>query len=423
VASRPLSILFAPFGSEGDVRPLLWLAGGLAGRGHQITFVITPYYRHLVETRGWRALDIGTAEDFAAGMRNPLLWQPRAGSEHVLKIMLESLPRYAEVLNREGKSFDLVIGSTLGTGAFTWAEKHGIPRLMLHLQPMCLRSVDDCPVFIEGWEWLCRSPRLIKGIAFTLFDFVLSRKIMRPVNAYRSQIGLPLLHRVYEELWNGADGVAALFPDWYSPPQRDWPRNLRQFGFPREPVQSNPPALDPVIENFLAKGKAPVLWTHGSANLDTEKFAAGAREATGALGLRGLLVGPAFVNVPAEEKFLAVNHAPFAQIFPRCFAVVHHGGIGTSVQALAAGVPQLIIPRAHDQPDNAARLERLGVGAHLRYRDFSGAASAQKLRALLTSPAAAVACARHQKLVVDDQSLPVLCDWAEDLAGKSATVR
>ncbi len=116
MAARALSILFAPFGSEGDVRPVLWLAGGLAARGHRITFIITPYYKHLVESRGWRAVDIGTADDFAAGMRDPRLWQPRAGSEFVLEMMLASLPRYAEILDGLDGSFDLVVGTTLGAG-------------------------------------------------------------------------------------------------------------------------------------------------------------------------------------------------------------------------------------------------------------------------------------------------------------------
>ncbi len=415
---RPLSILFAPFGSEGDVRPVLWLAGGLAARGHRITFVITPYYKHLVEARGWRAVDVGTAEDFAKGMRDPRLWQPHAGTEFVLELMLESLPRYTEVLDAAGESFDLVVGSTLGVGAFTWAEARGIPRLMLHMQPMCLRSVEECPLYAEGWEWLCRSPRLVKRVLFALFDFVVGWKMLRPLNHIRRQRGLPPLHKVNDELWNGATGVAALFPGWYAPARPDWPSNVHQFGFPRESVPSHPTPLPPVLEDFLAAGEPPILWTHGSANLDTEKFAAGAREATALLGARGLLVGPAFSQTAVGQNFLILPHAPFAQVFSRCRAVVHHGGIGTTVQALAAGVPQLVIPRAHDQPDNAARLARLGVGAALSYHQFSGATAAEKLRALLANPATAQACATWREKTRQDQSLPALCVWAEQLAGK-----
>jgi len=416
---RPLSILFAPFGSEGDVRPLLWLAGGLAARGHRITFIITPYYKSKVEARGWRALDIGTAADFAAGMRNPRLWQPRAGSEMVLEVMLESLPRYAEVLDAVNEPFDLVIGTTLGTGAFTWAERLRIPRLMLHLQPMCLRSVGDCPLFLENLEWLCCAPGWVKRSLFWLMDRVLTRKLLPSVNAYRRQVGLPPLRRVYEELWNGADGVAALFPAWYAPPQPDWPKNVRQFGFPREIAPQNFPALNPELEKFLAAGEPPILWTHGSANLDTEKFSAVARAATKLLGARGLLVGPGVGEVSAAENFLAVPPLPFAQIFPHCRVVVHHGGIGTSAQALACGMPQLIVPRAHDQPDNARRLAHLGGAARLCYEEFSTESAAVKLRALLSAPSTPAACAQWQKQILGENFLPGLCDWAEALASKA----
>ena len=414
--TRPLSILFAPFGSEGDVRPVLWLAGGLAARGHRITFVITPYYKHLVEARGWPALAIGSADEFAAGMRNPRLWQPRAGSELVMEIMLESLSRYAAVLDAANETFDLVVGTTLGTGVFTWAESRRIPRLMLHLQPMCLRSVHDCPLFLESLEWLCRSPRWVKRGMFRVVDRVLTRKLLPAVNAHRQQAGLPPLRRVFADLWNGADGVAALFPDWYAAPQPDWPENLRQFGFPREAPPANPPALAPAMEKFLAEGAPPILWTHGSANLDTNKFAAVAQAATNLLGGRGILVGPGVAETAATKDFLTAKPLPFAQIFGRCRAVVHHGGIGTSVQALAAGVPQLIVPRAHDQPDNARRLERLGVGARLRYDNFSTATAVARLRGLLDLPANRAACRLFQEKVAADNSLSALCDWAEILA-------
>ena len=418
VGGRPLSILFAPFGSEGDVRPGLWLAGGLAARGHRITFAITPYYKHLVEACGWRAIDIGTTENFAAGLRDLRLWQPRQGSELVLHQMLQSLPQYADALDYNGERFDLVIGTTLGTGAFTWAEKEKTPRLLLHLQPMCLGSVDDCPLYFEGAEWLCDAPKFVKRSLFWLFDLHLRQRLFPALNAHRARLRLPPLRHIREELWNGADGVAALFPSWFAAPQSEWPRQVRQFGFPLA-VAPTPPSLSPALENFLSAGEPPLLWTHGSANLDTEKFAAIARAATKLLGLRGVLVGPAHGKIPGQDNFIEVTHAPFAQLFPRVRAVVHHGGIGTTAQALAAGIPQLIIPRAHDQPDNARRLERLGVAARLRYAEFSAIAAAQKLRGLFFSPPTAAACAKWQSEIIASNPLPELCDWAEQLALKN----
>jgi UDP:flavonoid glycosyltransferase YjiC (YdhE family) len=331
--------------------------------------------------------------------------------------MLQSLQQYADALDRNGERFDLVVGTTLGTGAFTWAEKKKIPRLLLHLQPMCLGSVEDCPLYFDGAEWLCRAPKFVKRSMFWFFDRYLSRQLLPALNAHRARLALPPIRRITEDLWNGADGVAALFPSWFAAPQPEWPPRVRQFGFPLESVTKSPPPLSPELENFLSAGDPPILWTHGSANLDTEKFAATARSATQSLGLRGVLVGPAHGQILSDPSFFEISHAPFAQLFPRVRAVVHHGGIGTTAQALSAGIPQLIIPRAHDQPDNARRLERLGVAARLRYADFSTTTAAQKLRDLLSSSSTVAACQKMQSEMNASNPLPELCAWAEHLAG------
>ncbi|WP_274564260.1 glycosyltransferase [Streptomyces spiramyceticus] len=55
----------------------------------------------------------------------------------------------------------------------------------------------------------------------------------------------------------------------------------------------------------------------------------------------------------------AVRHAgrlPLAEVLPACDVVVHHGGQGTSLTALAAGRPQVVMPRLDDQFDNAQAL-------------------------------------------------------------------
>jgi UDP:flavonoid glycosyltransferase YjiC (YdhE family) len=72
--------------------------------------------------------------------------------------------------------------------------------------------------------------------------------------------------------------------------------------------------------------------------------------------------------------------------------VVHHGGVGTAAQGLAAGVPQLIMPMAHDQPDQAQRLKRLGVADWLLPKDFQADAVAARLQQLLKAEKTAAAC-------------------------------
>jgi UDP:flavonoid glycosyltransferase YjiC (YdhE family) len=82
-----------------------------------------------------------------------------------------------------------------------------------------------------------------------------------------------------------------------------------------------------------------------------------------------------------------VRHAafvPFRWLVPRSAALVHHGGIGTLSQGLAGGVPQIVMPMGFDQFDNAARIERLGVGLALPRKAFRGPALAGLLGKLLT---------------------------------------
>ena len=74
--------------------------------------------------------------------------------------------------------------------------------------------------------------------------------------------------------------------------------------------------------------------------------------------------------------------------------MVHHGGIGTCAAGLAAGIPQVVVPRAFDQPDNAARLVRLGVGTTLSPKHYTPHALSHALGRLLGSADTRAACAR-----------------------------
>jgi UDP:flavonoid glycosyltransferase YjiC (YdhE family) len=106
-------------------------------------------------------------------------------------------------------------------------------------------------------------------------------------------------------------------------------------------------------------------------------------------------------------------YAPFSAVLPRAAAFVHHGGIGTTAQALAAGVPQLIVPLSHDQFDNAARAQRLGTARCLPARQYRAIAAAARLKALLGSTAVAQACRHAARLIQADHPLAAACAQIE----------
>ena len=120
---------------------------------------------------------------------------------------------------------------------------------------------------------------------------------------------------------------------------------------------------------------------------------------------------------PLTDGQRHVEYAPFGRLFPRAAAVIHHGGIGTTARALAAGVPQLVMPMAFDQHDNAARLVRLGVARVLPPKRFRAAAIVQALDELQGSPAVAAACAAAKARSAEGDPIAEACRWVEELHG------
>jgi UDP:flavonoid glycosyltransferase YjiC (YdhE family) len=113
------------------------------------------------------------------------------------------------------------------------------------------------------------------------------------------------------------------------------------------------------------------------------------------------------------------DFVPFSRVFPRCAAVVHHGGIGTCAQGLAAGKPQLLMPMAHDQPDNGWRLRALRVGDYLYPGKFTAQLVTERLRLLTSSKDVAFACERVREMMQHQMPPETMAVMLEQFAQKS----
>lgn len=153
-------------------------------------------------------------------------------------------------------------------------------------------------------------------------------------------------------------------------------------------------ALDPEIEAFLAAGSPPLVFTLGSfVARQRDTHYSHVAEAAQRLGRRALLladeedVARLRASIPGDVHVAA--YAPHSLLFPRAGAIIHHGGAGTSGQALRAGRPQLVMPHLGDQFDNAARLVRLGVARRFDHKTLTAETLTKALAALLADPAIA----------------------------------
>jgi rhamnosyltransferase subunit B len=251
----------------------------------------------------------------------------------------------------------------------------------------------------------------------------LDRRKMQPlarpaIEALRGELGLPALGASIFQQWVHSPLLGiTLFPEWFAQPTPDWPAPLVQAGFPLWDGDAGA-GLEPELAAFLEAGPPPLVFTAGTAMTQAKALFAHAVAAAHALGERALLLSADPAQVPAAlpAGVMYAPYAPFALLLPRARALVHHGGIGSSAQALRAGVPQLLLPHAYDQFDNAMRLEALGVARSLAARAVSAPVLAARLRALLADPAVDPACAAAAARLRVDQALPRIATAIEGLA-------
>jgi UDP:flavonoid glycosyltransferase YjiC (YdhE family) len=256
----------------------------------------------------------------------------------------------------------------------------------VHLAPAILPSVFRQPE-IHGLPFGNRSPRFLKRLQWMIAGKVVDRCALPELNRFRRRHGLPPAKNLLASWWNSPARVIALFPDWFAPPQPDWPAQIRQTGFPLFDEKGIQP-IPADLAAFLDAGDPPVVFTPGSAMSQGHALFREAAEALQRIGRRGIFLTPYAENLPAglPPEILAVPYAPFSQVLPRCAAILHHGGVGTCAQALHAGIPQLIQPMAHDQLDTVSRIRDLGVGFGIAPRKFHGKPLAGALEKLLGDP-------------------------------------
>jgi len=405
-----------PVGSSGDVHPFIGLGRALRARGHDVVIVTAGAFEQVVHKAGLGFRETVSAQFFDTMSKHPDLWHSRRGLQFVLSSVADHLRLgYERVAGVYEPGRTVLVGHALSFGTRLFEEKHGVPAATLHLAPSIFRSDFQQPAMTTGRD-LSGAPRWFKRMVWWGVDrFLIDPLIVPKLNALRTELGLPPVFRVFRDWVHSPQRVIALFPEWFGPPQPDWPAALRMAGFPQYD-ESDQQQLSPGLLHFLDAGDAPIVFTPGSANQNAAAFFRAAIDASARLNRRALLLTKFTEHLPTLPA--TVHHEPYAplsRVLPRCAALVHHGGIGTLAQALAAGVPQLTMPMGFDQPDNTTRLLRLGVANWVSPTQFTGERVAPLLETLLTDPSVAASCAKYASMLKNDSALARTCDLLEEL--------
>lgn len=411
-----MQLLLIPMGSYGDVHPFVGLGRQLQRRGHDVTIMTSGYFHGLVADAGLDFVPLGTAEEYLQAASNPDLWHPLRGFDVVSRLLLSQTKTILEeIQKRFVPDQTAVVAAGMAMGARIAHELMQVPLATVHLQPICLLTEYETSV-APGIPFPTNAPRFLKRWFFQLADLKIQRVCGRPMNEYRQTLGLPPVKRLLFDYWHSPECVIGMFPEWFAPVQPDWPKQLRLTGFPLYDEADLRDDLDDELKTFIAQGDAPIAFTPGSGNIFGHSFFKEAVDACARLNRRGILLTryPEQIpkNLPSTVRY--VPFVPFSKLLPHMAALVHHGGVGTMSQAFRHGVPQLIMPLSHDQPDNAARVKRLNAGLSLKPRAFRSRNVARSLHELLSNPTIWQSCQSIAQRTQSDslvQTADVIEDW------------
>ncbi|MEZ5277146.1 MAG: glycosyltransferase [Opitutaceae bacterium] len=412
-----MRFILTPVGSSGDVNPFVSVGRGLQARGHEVILFAPEPYGDVVRGAGLAFESSISTDEYERTVADSGLWDPWNGLSVILRTVASNLEANfskIESLYLEGET--VLVGHSLSLATRLLEEVKGCPAATIHLSPNTFRSDYRQPALAPGRDF-SGAPRWVKRLFWRLADsLVADPPIRNSLNKLRRTLGLPPVDRIFNEWYHSPQRIIGLFPNWFGMPQPDWPVRLRQTGFVFND-DSNTPPLSDELETFLAAGDRPLLITPGSANRHAARLLKAGLDGAQMLGRRLIILTPYKDQLPEVETsgVFHVPQIPFSKIFPRCAAIIHHGGIGTCAAALAAGVPQLIVPFGFDQPDNATRLVRLGLARYLDLDRTSHIRIAEYTKELLTSPSVEETCRHYREVLESENGLEKTLDVLEAL--------
>ena len=418
-------IVLSTFGSFGDVHPYVAIALELKARGHDAVIATSEVYREKMDAAG---IEFHPVRPEVPSYDQPEVladligraMDPKTGGEVVADMVVPHLHDIYEDLDAATDGADLLLTHPLPLVGPIIAQKKRLNWISSVLAPASLLSVYD-PVVPPQWPSLYHAMRLSPWVGRGVMALAKIKldKILQPVYELRADLGMA---RGEQPIINGQHSptrVLALFSKLLAKPQPDWPANAVVTGFPfydRRDFFGETDLPNGLME-FLDSGPAPIVFTLGSsAYWVAHDFYRDSIEAALALGRRALLLIGHPRNMPPSplpEGVAAFEYAPFSEVLPHACAIVHQGGVGTTGQGMRSGKPVLIVPHAHDQFDNGARVERLGCGRVLPRPRYNAESAIRELRPLLENPSYSAAAARVGEIVRQENGARVAADEIE----------
>ena len=389
------------WGSHGDIRPFIALAAGLQDAGHEVSLYATCIDKtDYTETA--RRLNLAMTM-----IASPVFSESDDVIELLSRVVNEKNPvRQLRTIVVEGivpavdamyqasvklcSQHDLIIGHFMHYPLYAAVEQAGVPYASVSLTPATVPARSRPPMGVPNLGPLGNT------VLWWLGRKLVNRGLLPIINEFRGKHGLAPCRDVLTQSCVSHDlnligASPAMFP---RPPE--WEARHQICGFFNMPNLHNEGEVSVDLEQFLDQGKAPVYFTLGSMLAPLEEVQLPVlrlfTEAAKLAGCRAIIQGSLYqqCGFHSTPEIFYTSYAPHNRVFPRCAAIVHHGGSGTNQSSSLAGKPSIVIPHISEQEGWGKLLQSLGVApAFIHRRDLTGKALAQRLRKVLDSPAMA----------------------------------
>lgn len=363
-----MRIVVLAWGGMGDVRPLAALGAGLQQAGHEVTLAAPSSWQEYAEKAGMRYQPISI--DPTAVIRTGLMSASvqSGGGLGVLHAITQTMPGYIRKWMEESgtaaQGMDFVLsgflpGFFIGNSVAEAVGARFIPCLVIPFTPT--RQIPSM-----AWFPGTNLGGFLNRLSYPAFLQMLWLPFRKVVNQARQEwAGLSRTRKspFYQHLINGMP-ILYGFSRYVFPHPSDWPASHRVTGYWSTGM---PPEWKPTesLVKFLENGPPPICFGFGSMSATDPEGAIGiALQAFQQCGCRGVLLTGwgGSVRETLTDSFWSGDYIPHEWLMPRCAAIIHHGGAGTTGAAFRSGHPQIVIPHNFDQFFWARRVQVLGIG-------------------------------------------------------------
>lgn len=388
-------------GTSGDVLPFLRLSEELKARGHSVLFLGNEKFSSLIDEKGIEFFAVSSRGDYDRAFNNHTTWTLLHSRDHYNKFHFPAIaPTFSKIKSLvDNGSKPCVIFQDCLSGARMACDEFDLSYCQVVLAPQAIFSCVSPPFPLSQQfpqrQWPTAMPFIRAKGHRSVYE-----KLFDPlINPLRKEMGLPALPIENMPTVDQGASLIGMFPSWLKDIPSDWPRQLETVGFPLGTSQKADVREE--LRALLGEHAKPVVFTFGTGIPVTQLIVEKVKRICVELDEAGVLVSQSLSDECKyydDAKLVVTRYADFATLFPCAQIVMHHGGIGTCAEALAAGVPQLLTPYAFDQPDNAYLLWKLGVGNGINFHTSSARDIARMISEMTGSKQVKEMCEKYSQL-------------------------